>query len=497
MTLLLLVTIPLVFGLLCLVLPTSGLRMAALVCGALGHLAVAVGSWPSHAWVASNALVGVDPLGHLFITIISVLFAATSVYLVGYHQKRLVSQRVFLACILALLAVLSVVCLSQHLGVLWVALEASTLAATPLIYFRLGARALEATWKFLLMNSVGIALALLGILCMALSAAGSGQAISLTVTDLARHAGSLDPLWLRIGFLLTLIGFGTKMGLAPLHCWLPDAHGEAPAPISALLSGAILNVAFLAILRSYQVCVAAGLGAFAGGWLITFGLISLGAAALLVIGQQHYKRLLAYTSIEHMGVLAVGIGLGAAGSYPSMLHTLHNALSKAALFMLAGFLWRIYQSHHIGDVRGLLVRSPVAGVLLLAGLCATCGLPPFGIFFSELGIIFAAARNGQWWVLGLFTLTLAVVFVGVMTAMLPVIFAEPAPAKPEAGVQTSPERWRRTTMLAAAGVLIALTFGLGAYQPAAVQQALVQAADALTDPNPAALAGVTWPEVPR
>ncbi|MBI5866632.1 MAG: hypothetical protein HZB38_19365, partial [Planctomycetes bacterium] len=163
MTMLLAVAIPLLFGAFCLVLPTSPLRMAALVAGACAHLAVVALSWPSAETPAGQDLVGLDPLGHLFLTIISVLFAATTVYFVGYHRKQLVSQRIFQACILGLLSSLSLLCISQHLGLLWVAMESASLAATPLIYFRLGPRALEATWKFLLMNSVGVALALLGI----------------------------------------------------------------------------------------------------------------------------------------------------------------------------------------------------------------------------------------------------------------------------------------------------------------------------------------------
>lgn len=483
MTLLLLVVVPLFFGALCLVLPTSPLRLAAMVTGALAHLAVTARSWYEADAPGVESLVGLDPLGHLFLTLISVLFAATSVYFIGYHRKRLVSQRVFLACILALLCALSVLCMSQHLGLLWVALETASLAATPLIYFRLGARALEATWKFLLMNSVGVALALVGIFCVAIAATRDGDTVELTVASLARHAANLDPVWLRVGFLLALVGFGTKMGLAPLHSWKPDAYGEAPPPIAALFAGGVTLGAFAGILRMFQVCSAAGLGAFAGSWLIVFGLLSIATAAVFVVGNNDYRRLLAYTSVEHMGVLVIGVGLGAAGSYASMLHAMHNMLNKGATFFLAGFIWRLFQTNEIDDVRGLLTRNPLAGVLLLAALCATCGLPPFGMFFSELGIVLAAAQHGRWWVLGLFVLTLAVVFVGVMTAMLPMVFGDP-PEKTPLPAEPPPERWRRHTMLGAAAALLALGFGLGAYQPVGVRDALARAAEALSNPVP-------------
>lgn len=483
MTFVLLIAVPLLFAALCLVLPTSPLRMAALVGGAWAHLLVVLRSWSATSAPQPADLVGLDPLGHLFLTIVSVLFAATAVYFVGYHRKRLVSQRVFLACVLALLAALSLLCISQHLGLLWVALEGASLAVTPLIYFRLGARALEATWKFLLMNSVGVALALFGIFCVAIATTSHEGAVQLTILDLARNAASLDPVWLRVGFLLGLVGFGTKMGLAPLHSWKPDAYGEAPPPVAALMAGGMTLGAFAGILRMFQVCAAAGLGAFAGSWLIVFGLLSIATAAVFVVGNSDYRRVLAYTSVEHMGVLVVGVGLGAAGSYASMLHAMHNMLNKGAMFFLAGFVWRLYESNEIQDVRGTLIRSPVAGVLLLAALCATCGLPPFGMFFSELGIVLAAAQGGRWFVLGLFVLTLAVVFVGVMTAMLPMVFGDPSATSIPNALEEPAQRWRRSLMLGAAAALLAVGFGLGAYQPAAVRTALVRAADSIYHPG--------------
>ncbi len=495
MTLLLLVALPLVFGVLCLVLPTSPLRLAALVAGAWAHLAVALRSWPAAEAPRPGDGFGLDPLGHLILTFISILFAATTIYFVGYHRKQLVSQRVFLACILGLLAALSLLCISQHLGLLWVALESASLATTPLIYFRLGPRALEATWKFLLMNSVGVALALLGIFCVALATTRNDAAIALTLGDLARHATSLDPIWLRVGFLLGLVGFGTKMGLAPLHSWKPDAYGESPPPSAALMAGGMTLGALVGILRLFQVCAAAGLATFAGSWLIVFGLFSIATAAIFVVGNNDYRRLLAYTSVEHMGVMVVGVGLGTAGSYASMLHAMHNMLNKGALFFMAGFIWRLYETNDIRNVRGTLVRSPLAGLLLLAGLCATCGLPPFGMFFSELGIVLAAAQHDRWWVLALFVVTLAVVFVGMMTAMLPMIFGEPPEGTPVSALEAPSQRWRRLTMLGAATALLVLGFGLGAYQPAGVRGALVRAADSLYHPTVEVVACATPAEV--
>lgn len=480
---LLLVIAPLAFALLCLCLPYPWLRMASLVTGAFVHLALVAWSWQTPATAETEAVLALDPLGRLFLTVNSVLFAATSVYFVGYHQRKLVSQRVFLACILALLSTLSLVFLSRQIGLLWVAMESASLAATPLIYFRLGPRALEATWKFVLMNSVGIALALLGVFCIAVAGdSADGVPISLSITDLMGHADRLNPVWLRAGFLLALVGFGTKMGLAPLHSWKPDAYGEAPPPVAALLAGGMTLGAFTGILRVYQVCNAAGLADFAGSWLIVFGLLSIAVAAVFVVGINDYRRLLAYTSVEHVGIMAIGVGLGAGGSYAAMLHAMHNSLNKGVLFFLAGFVWRTYHSNQVRDVGGLLHRYPTAGVLFLAGLCATCGLPPFGMFFSELGILFAAAQASRWWVLGLFTVTLSVVFVGVMTALLPMVFGEPAQQPAAPGERIAAQRWRGVFMLGAAAALASLAFSLGSYQPSSVKQALLDAAATLNGP---------------
>lgn len=478
----LLIVVPAVFGLLCLGLPAPRWRLAAMVAGAWAQLLVVLWSWQSPLEPVADEFMGLDPLGHLFVTLISVLFAATALHFVGYHRAELISQRIFLACMLGLLSSLSLVCVSQNLGLLWVALEASTLAATPLIYFHLGARALEATWKFLLMNSVGIALALLGVFCTALATMPAGERISLAIGDLVQHAPRLDAAWLRAGFLLALVGYGTKMGLAPLHSWLPDAHGEAPAPISALLSGAVLNAAFLAILRTYQICSAAGLGAFAGGWLITLGLFSMAVAGVFVVGQRHFKRLLAYSSVEHMGILAIAAGLGSAASYASMLHAFHNVLYKGSLFLLAGLVGHLYGGYQIADIRGALHRHPLCGVLLLAALCAILGLPPFGLFYSEIGIMFAAGRTGHWWTLAGFVLFLCMVFVGMVTAVLPMVFGDP-PETTAAHAASQGERWRHTTMATAAGLLIIAGLGLACYHPSAVTDALSQAAATFAGPD--------------
>lgn len=445
--------------------------------GSCGAFFLEMQSWQTPIPPTPHGLLALDPLGHLFLTLVSVLFLATAIYFVGYHQQARISQRVFLVCMLMLLAAQTLVCTSQHLGIMWVALEASSLAAPPLIYFRLGPRSLEATWKFLLMNSVGIALALLGIFCIAVATTRTEGGLPLVVASLVNGARQLDPAWLRAGFLLALVGFGTKMGLAPMHSWKPDAYGEAPPPVAALMAGEMTLGAFIGILRIYQICFAAGQAPMANFWMSIFGLLSIATAGIFVVGNNDYRRILAYTSVEHMGILVLGVSLATTGgAYASMLHAMHNTLNKGVLLFVAGFIWRVYRTNRISEARGALHHHPAVGILLVAGLCATAGMPSFGMFYSELGILLAAIRHGQYWVAAIYLLALSVVFVGLMTAMLPMAFGDPPEPTAESSEPTPGWLWRQPVMLAPAAALAILALCLGVYQPRAVRTALEQVA---------------------
>jgi hydrogenase-4 component F len=297
--------------------------------------------------------------------------------------------------------------------------EATTLASAPLIYFHRHHRSLEATWKYIMICSVGIALALLGNFLLAVAAGGAGDRhAGLVVGDLMTHAGEMNPQWLKAAFLFFLVGYGTKMGLAPMHTWLPDAHSESPSMVSALLSGALLNCAFLGILRAHQLCIAAGEAEFSQGLLVVFGLISMGMATVFIIRQADFKRMLAYSSVEHMGILAIGVGLGGAGVFGSMLHAVNHSLTKAALFFVAGNILAAYRTKSIGDVSGVLRVLPVSGVLWIAGFLSITGSPPFGTFLSEFTILKAALDGGQNVVAALYLVFLSLIFVGMVNIVL-------------------------------------------------------------------------------
>jgi hydrogenase-4 component F len=291
--------------------------------------------------------------------------------------------------------------------------------------------------------------------------------------DLLARAGDLRVPWLKAAVILFLVGYGTKMGLAPLHTWLPDAHSEAPSVVSALLSGALLNCAFLGIVRVQQVCVAAGQGAFGQELLVAFGLFSMGVAAVFIPGQRDYKRMLAYSSVEHMGILALGIGLGAAGAFGGILHAVNHAITKAMLFLVAGNVLTAYRSKSADDVRGMLRVLPASGVLWVAGLFAITGSPPFGCFLSEFVVLKAALDHGRPWVAIAYLAFLAVVFVGMATTMLGMAQGRAAERA------TGPAAAESALGLGPPGALAALALVLGVWVPPSLRTLIDEAARVL------------------
>jgi hydrogenase-4 component F len=431
---LILILIPTLAGLTVFRVRSSVARHGLLVGTAIAHAGLTGAAWihrPS-SWPAS--WLALDATGLLFLSITSVLFFAVTVYAVGYLRTEAgreiadekegflftnAQEAVFIGCLLLFLAAMTLVTVSQRFGLLWIAIEATTLASAPLIYFHRHHRSLEATWKYLLICSVGIALALLGNFFLGVSVAKHGQETpALTIGEFITRGGEIRIQWLKAAFIMFLVGYGTKMGLAPLHTWLPDAHSEAPSVISALLSGALLNCAFLGILRGQQVLTVAGQAAFGQDLLVLLGLLSMGVAAVFILGQTDYKRLLAYSSVEHVGILALGVGLGGVGAFGAMLHAVNHSLTKAALFLLAGNILALYQTKAIPQVRGLLRAAPATGILWVAGFLAITGTPPFGLFLSEFTVLKAALDGGHGWIATLYLALLAIIFIGMATAFL-------------------------------------------------------------------------------
>ena len=491
-----LLLIPAVAAVLSLAIRNALLRRIILVLTAVSHTAVTIAAWHTDPAPLLDGWLMLDKPGLLFLTITSVLFLACSFYAFGYLAGEAGKRKqdfeegvlftnapgaVFCACLELFLATMTLVTVSRHLGLLWVAMEATTLASAPLIYFHRHHRSLEATWKYLLICSVGIALALLGNFFMAIAASkGGSEGTPIVVDLLIRRGPTLNIPWLKAAFLFFLVGYGTKMGLAPLHTWLPDAHSESPSVISALLSGALLNCAFLGILRSYQICCAAGQSEFCRDLLVLFGLVSMGWAAIFILGQTDYKRMLAYSSVEHVGILALGIGIGAGATFGAMLHAVNHSLAKAMLFMAAGNILAVYKTKTTTEVRGVLKVLPATGVLWIAGFVAITGTPPFGAFVSEFTILKAMIEQGKIGIAVAFLATLALIFVGMSVA-----FLNMAQGGSDEGRGMRDER-RETVRLSESVLAIlppmalgALTLMLGLYIPTVLSDLLHGAAAAI------------------
>jgi hydrogenase-4 component F len=436
------------------------------------HLVLVLGVMNQNNLSAAQGWLLLDPLGKLVLVIVAVLFFACLVYAPAYLGKTLEqSNRVFCACLLFLLAILSLVTLSRQLELMWVAVEATSLVSAPLIYFNHNNLAIEAAWKFLLICSVGIALALLGSFFLAYSSLAGGGPTTLMVDDLTRSAGLLSKPWLHAAFAALLVGYGTKMGLAPLHTWLPDAHSESPALVSALLSGALLNCAFLAILRVTKILHAAGEGLFADRALLGLGLLSITFGAVFMARQKDFKRMLAYSSVENMGILVLGLSMGGIGIFGSFLHLVNNALAKGMLFLLSGNIYSAYHSKSRDDVSGAIRRLPVSGSLFLAGFIAITGSPPFGPFVSEFTILRATFENHQFAVGGIFLFLLMVVFMGMGNTVLAVCQGEPSPAAKAADFHDT--LFRTLPPL----ILMGMVLLMGLYIPDPVMKLIQGAAD--------------------
>jgi hydrogenase-4 component F len=461
-------------------------RRTLLVLTAGAHLALVGVCWLQRPQPIFAGWLAVDAVGLLMLTIASGLFLAASVYGVDYLARESPGVRpdffqrgrvfanepeaVFVGALLCFLAAMSMAAVSHHFGLLWVAVEATTLASAPLIYFHRHQRSLEATWKYLVIGSVGIAVALLGTFFLA-AAAGPAPDGPVVVAVLVQGAATLDQTWLKAAFIAMLVGYGTKVGLAPMHSWLPDAHSEAPSLVSALLSGALLNTAFLGIMRTFEVLSAAGLETYARELLLLFGFLSMGIAAAFIIQQTDYKRMLAYSSVEHMGIIAIGIGVGGVAPFGAMLHTLNHSLAKGMLFLVAGNILGRYRTKTVSEVSGLLRLMPATGVLWLVGFFAITGTPPFGTFLSEFTILRGAIDDSRWLVTGGFLGLLAVVFVGMASA-----FLRMAQGVPEASHAPAREI---VLAIAPPAVLGAASLLLGVYVPQGLADLAREAAHAM------------------
>ncbi|MGA8055652.1 MAG: hydrogenase 4 subunit F [Burkholderiales bacterium] len=348
------------------------------------------------------------------------------------------------------------VLLTNNLGVLWVATEAATLTTVLLVSLYRTPASLEAAWKYFILCGVGIAQALFGTILVYLAAQkvlGSGMD-ALLWTELARVRGALEPTVMSLAFVFLLVGYGTKVGLVPVHNWLPDAHAEGPTPVSAVLSGLLLNVALYALVRC-KVLADGALGTgFAGELLMGFGLLSVVVAAFFLSRQRDIKRMFAYSSIEHMGLITFAFGMGGpVASFAGLLHMTVHSLTKSAIFFAVGHAAQKTGTQLMEDIRGLVRVSPTVGWSLMLGTVAILGLPPFGVFASEFLILTTAMREHPW-ATPVLLVSLGVAFAAIFSKVQPMVFGE-----------TNANRLPHPPALLPVFVHLAATLVLGLYIP--------------------------------
>lgn len=476
----LLILLPLAGALLAALWPANRTRPLLLPVVAFLHTGLVLWMFVSPRPVVPGSWIAFDPVARAVLPAVSMLFLVCALYGVSYLQVRQERpNRVFVALLLAILGLLSAGHQSRHLGMLWIATEAVTLAAVPLLHFNGTPRAFEATWKYLLVGGTGIALSLLGSFALGYASLHGGGGGDLTFVALMSQGAGLSRPWVLTAWVLLLVGYGTKMGLAPMHTWKPDAYGEAPGIVGALLAGGVTSVAFMALLRVRAVIGAAGAGAIADLTMVSIGLFSMVVAALFLLGTRDFKRMLAYSSVEHMGILTLAASFGRVGVWAALFHVWTNGLTKGSLFLSAGNIRRVAGSASLDQVRGMARLTPRSAALFVAGLFAVTACPPFGLFFSELKVLSAAISTGHGLAAALFLVCLLFAFFGLTRVVFAVV-----DGRPHAAARKGVQGFKETAgLIVPPLVLLGLSTWLGLFTPVALQDAWTAAVNQLF-PNP-------------
>jgi len=477
---------------LCLLVPPAVMKLVTVVAG-VGACGLAVSLIPTVGRhdVTAGTYLRTDAVSVVFLLATGLLYALVAVYSVGYvrgehggqdmdrYLRRFyVGLNIFGASMLAAPLV-------NGLALLWIAIEITTVVSALLVAIDVSDTATEAAWKYLLIASVGLGVALLATIVMYYAGAQVfGSSFDLAFTPLIHAGHRLPATAVRLAFVLSVVGFGTKVGLVPMHTWLPDAHAEAPTPVSALLSGALLATSFYAVLRYFQIASSALGSAFPRHVLLGFGLLSLLLAALYLLDQHDIKRLFAYSSIEHMGVLAIGMSFASPlAVFGVLLHVIAHAAAKGNAFMAAGVIVRKYGTKTLGDMRGAMSLLPWTGPLLLASVLALSASPPFGIFRSEFAIIMGGFADGGNAAAAVMVALVTIAFVGLTLASTRILFA--APPRPGPGTDSpryhagEPSGWMVVPMVAGLAVLVLL----GVHLPGDLSQLLSRGAAELGAPQ--------------
>lgn len=465
---LLLILLPLLAAALCWALPAQAARLNILASGGTLVLAILLLGEPvAGAWLRADALNMPLILIAAIVSFGTAVFSAQDIAYEGFDTPRM---RSYHAAFQGFMAAHFLALLSDNLGVMWVAIEVGTLSCVLMVALHRTPAAIEAAWKFFILCGVGIALALFGLIVLALAAQSlpgheEGQLSFTVLRGIAPHA---DPDLLNLAFVFLLVGFGTKAGLVPMHSWLPDAHAEGPTPIAAVLSGLLLNAAMLAILRGKSI-VSANPGTIPPGtFLIVMGFATLLLAGFSLWRRRDAKRLFGWSSIEHMGIVAIAFGIGgAAGNMAGLLHLWGHSLIKSAAFFAVGRAVRIKGAQHMAAIGGLATSHPALGWGLALAMAALAGLPPFSLFASEVLLASAMGREAPW-LLPLLIFGLLVAGTALLHTMQRLCFGlpTPEPAPMRAGLATLLPLW--------AHLLLAMILALAL--PASLSLMLLEAA---------------------
>lgn len=407
----------------------------------------------------------VDSTNKIFLMVMSIVFLAVAIYNNGYTKNEASLTRKlrhYTYMVLFFVFSMTGAVLSTNLGASWVFIEGTTLASAYLIYFHKTKHSIEAAWKYVFICSIGIALAFVGIILMTVA---TGSLNTLFYSELFNNAPLFNHFWLQLSFVFILFGIGTKMGLAPVHFWLPDAHAEAPSPISALLSATLLNSAFLMIVNVFRIMVLSGCDSFARLMLLAMGFLSLFITAVFVYHINNYKRMLAYSSIENMGILAIGTALGGVGMLAAIIHLIGHSLIKASFFLTSGNVLEIYGTKKIKSVTGLMKTDRKTAWLWVASFLGIVAFPPSVLFISEFLMVKTMFLKGHFIMCALFLLLLTIVLYGLGKAVVKMSFS--APTHEVEPVKLS---W---TMYLPQVVMLILAFVIGIYMPQGLTQAIL------------------------
>jgi hydrogenase-4 component F len=437
-------------------------------------------------------LLHVDALAAIFLLIIGIVGFLVGLYSIGYTQHELQTGNFdngrlcnYYGLFSLFLCTMLLVVTANNIIIMWAAVEATTLGSVFLIGINGTRPSLEAAWKYIIICTVGVAFGLYGTI-LVYSNAFDVQLSSNAVlwTEIIKYPHTFDPALIKMAFVFVLVGFGTKAGIFPMHTWLPDAHSEAPSPVSAMLSGVLLSCALLVIFRFAIITNLVVGSSFTQTLFLVFGTLSVAASAFFMVAQRDIKRLLAYSSIENIGLILIAFGLGGPlGILAGLLQTINHSLVKSLMFCTFGNIQMKYRSRNVDQIKGIFQVLPVSGFLMMVGTLALVGTPPFNIFVSKFLIITAGLAAGYTWLMVVCLLLFTVVFVAFFRVMASTLFGE----KPE-NVTRGENNW--LTLLPGA-VLVLLIVGLGLFIPSQLMALLKEASSLVLTGNPGPQIAIT------